>query len=89
MELDDKTIMDLASQLGLSGDKRKAMEKVQSFQNKSDNEIVSEILKMKEKLNQNNISYDKQIETVKSLMPMMNEEQKTRLSKIIELLNSK
>ena len=43
-------------------------------------------MKLKEKLNESNVPYEKQIAAVQSLMPMMNREQKARLSKIIELL---
>lgn len=86
MELDDKTIMELASQLGISADKRSTMAKAKSFQNKSDGELVSEIMKLKKKLDGSNVPYEKQIAAVESLMPMMNGEQKARLSRIIELL---
>lgn len=86
MELDDKTIMELASQLGISTNKKAAVATVRSYEKKSDAQIVSEIMKLKEKLNESNVPYEKQIAAVKSLMPMMNGEQKARLAKIIELL---
>lgn len=86
MKLDDKTIMDLANQLGISADRKKAVAKAQSYEKKSDGEIVSEIMKMKEKLEAANIPYEKQVAAVQSLMPMMNGEQKARLSEILELL---
>ena len=86
MSLDDKTIMDLASQLGISADKKSTMAKAKSFEKKSDAELVSEIMKLKEKLNQSIIPYEKQMAAVKSLMPMMNAEQRARLEKIIALL---
>ena len=86
MELDDKTIMELASQLGLSPDRKGAVAKAKAYEQKSDSEIVSEIMKMKRKLDAANVPYEKQLAAVQSLMPMMNSEQKARLSKIIELL---
>lgn len=86
MELDERTIMELAGQLGISTDRKAAMSKAKSLEQKSDGEIVSEIMKIREKLNQNNVPYDKQVSMVKSLMPMMNNEQKARLSRIIRLL---
>lgn len=89
MELDEKTILDLAEQLGISADKKSAISKIKAYEEKSDNELVDEILKLKNKLNDNNISFDKQMSAVESLMPMMNEEQKTRLYQIVELLKSK
>lgn len=86
MQLDNKTVMELARQLGISADKKSAMSKAKSYEQKSDTEIVSEIMKIKDKLTAANVPYEKQIAAVQSLMPMMNQEQKARLSKIIELL---
>ena len=86
MALDDKTIQNLASQLGVSANKRQAEEKLKSYERKSDEELVTELLKMQQKLNAANIPYEKQIAAVESLMPMMNEQQKARLKKIIGLL---
>ena len=78
--------MDLASQLGISGDKKSAAAKAKAYEKKSDAEIVSEIMKIKDKLTAANIPYEKQMAAVQSLMPMMNQEQRARLSKIVELL---
>lgn len=86
MELDEKTIMELAAQLGISADKKTAMAKAHSLEQKSDSELMAEIVKLREKLNQNNIPYEKQMAMVKSLMPMMSGQQKARLSRIIRLL---
>ena len=88
MALDDKTIQNLASQLGVSSSvgKRQAEQKIKAYEKKSDEELVSELLKMQQKLNAANIPYEKQIAAVESLMPMMNSEQKARLKKIIGLL---
>lgn len=86
MALDDKTIQNLASQLGVAANKRQAEEKIKSYEHKSDEELVAELLKMQKKLNAANIPYEKQIAAVESLMPMMNEQQKARLKKIIGLL---
>lgn len=86
MNLDEKTVMELAGQLGISTDKKKATATMKSYENKSDAELVAEIMKIRDKLAANNIPYEKQMATVKSLMPMMNREQKARLTKIIGLL---
>ena len=79
MQLDDKTILDLAGQLGISADKKTTVAKAKSYEQKSDAELVSEIMKIK-------IPYEKQMAAVQSLMPMMNGQQKARLTRIIELL---
>ena len=86
MQLDDKTILDLAGQLGISADKKTTVAKAKSYEQKSDAELVSEIMKIKNQLEAANIPYEKQIAAVQSLMPMMNGQQKARLTRIIELL---
>ena len=86
MQLDDKTILDLAGQLGISADKKTTVAKAKSYEQKSDAELVSEIMKIKNQLEAANIPYEKQMAAVQSLMPMMNGQQKARLTKIIELL---
>lgn len=86
MQLDDKTIMDLASQLGIRTGDKQTVSKVREYENKSDAELVSEIMKLKDRLTAANIPYEKQVAAVQSLMPMMNGEQKARLTKIIGLL---
>ncbi|MDD4377040.1 MAG: hypothetical protein PHH48_02660 [Eubacteriales bacterium] len=88
MELDDKMIMELASQMGLTNGKKIDMNKVKAYENKSDSEIKREISKLKDQLKANDVSYDKQLAAVKSLMPMMDGKQKARLMEIIKLLES-
>lgn len=84
--LDDKTIEKLASQLGISGGKKQAEEKMKQYENKTDDELVSELLKIQKTLNAANIPYEQQVSMVESLMPMMNGHQKARLKQIIGLL---
>lgn len=86
MQLDDKTIMNLASQLGIRPEDQRAASKIRDYEKKSDAELVSEIMKIKDRLTAANIPYEKQVAAVESLMPMMNGEQKARLTKIIGLL---
>ena len=49
---------------------------------------LREISKLKDQLKANDVSYDKQLAAVKSLMPMMDGKQKARLMEIIKLLES-
>lgn len=86
MKLDDKTIMELAGQLGVPADRRRAEETARRYEQKSDAEIAAEILKLQDKLRAANIPYEKQAELVQSLMPMMNGQQKARLKKIAGLM---
>lgn len=88
MAIDDKTIQKLAGQLGVSTSmgKRQAQQHIKAYEQKSDEELLTELLKMQQKLNAANIPYDKQIAAVESLMPLMDKKQKARLKKIIGLL---
>ena len=86
MKLDEKTILNLAGQLGIPADKRSAAETARRYEKKSDAEIAAEILKLQEKLRAANIPYEKQTALVQSLMPMMNGEQKARLNKVLGLM---
>jgi len=93
MNIDHKMIMDLAEQIGLSSQSdpdsmKSAEKKAAQYANKSDEELVQEILKLKESMKRDKSSFDKQMATVKALGSMMKGEQKARLQKIIELLES-
>ena len=59
---------------------------LRQLENKSDAELEREILKIKEQLRANNVTYEKQLGMLRSLAPMMNGSQKARLQKVIELL---
>lgn len=86
MKLDDKTLKSLASQLGMSATSRHVERKVKAYENKSDEELIGELLKMQKKLEAANIPYETQMAALESLMPMMNGQQKARLEKIVGLL---
>ncbi|MGC2873736.1 hypothetical protein ACPW7J_01930 [Ihubacter sp. rT4E-8] len=86
MKLDEKTIMDLAGQLGIQADKKSAADTARRYEQKSDAEIAAEILKLQDKLKAANIPYEKQMAMVQSLMPMMSGEQRARLNKVIGLM---
>lgn len=86
MKLDDKTINNLAGQLGLTGRPGPVEQKMREYENKSDGELVAELLKMQEKLKAANIPYETQMAALESLMPMMSGQQKARLEKIVGLL---
>ena len=86
MKLDDKTINNLAGQLGLSGKAGQVERHMKAYENKSDEELISELLKLQKKLNAANIPYETQMAALESLMPMMNGQQKARLEKLVGLL---
>lgn len=87
MSLDDKTIMNLARQLGVKADQKSAAQITKGYENKSDESLVAEIEGIRDKLAANNVSYEKQREIIQSLMPMMNGQQKARLKELIRLID--
>lgn len=82
--MDNKILMDLAKQLGLP--EQAAEQKVNEYIGKSDEEILREIRKMKKVIKRDKKTYEKQMQTIKALAAAMNEEQRARLQKIIDLL---
>jgi len=93
MNIDNKMIMDLAEQIGLSSQSddasiKNAEKKAAQYMNKSDEELVHEILKLKESMKRDKTAFEKQMATIKALGSIMKGEQKARLQKIIELLDS-
>ena len=82
--MDNKILMDLAKQLGLP--EQAAEQKVNEYIGKSDEEILREIRKMKKVIKRDKKTYEKQMQTIKTLAAAMNEEQRVRLQKIIDLL---
>lgn len=87
MSLDDKTIMNLAKQLGVKANQKSTAQMVKGYADKSDASLVAEIEGIRDKLAANNISYEKQNEIIQSLMPMMNGQQKARLKELIRLID--
>lgn len=86
MSVNEKMLKELAMQLGVSKESVDKFSNLKSYENKSDNELKRDILKVRDELRANNISYDKQMEIVKGLLPMMDIKQKARLMEIIKLL---
>ena len=86
MDLNEQMAGEIARQLGLSGSKGVSRDTVRSLKKKSDAELSRDILRLKEQLAANNISPQQQMAIVKKLMPMMDDNQKARLQKVIELL---
>jgi len=86
MKLDEKTLTSLAGQLGIHGKTSQMEKKIQEYENKNDDELLAELMKMQEKLKAANIPYETQMAALESLMPMMSGPQKARLEKIVGLL---
>jgi len=93
MNIDNKMIMELAEQIGLSSKSgpasmKNAEKRAAQYVNKSDEELVHEILKLKESMKRDKASFEKQMTTIKALGSIMKGEQKARLQKIVDLLES-
>lgn len=86
MTMDNKMLLDLAEQLGFSESAAKS--KIEECRGKSDEEILQEIGKIKETLKKDRKMYEKQIRAAKALSSTMNEQQRMRLQKVIEFLES-
>ena len=93
MEINDEMLMDLAEQLGLGRTVSKTATKTdnvadlaQKYKGKSDQELIDEIMKVKNSMKKDRNQFEKQMKTIKALRNVMNGEQKARLEKLIRLL---
>lgn len=86
MELDEKMISEIASQLGLGGRKDIQRRSLEYLASKNDAELERELLKVKQQLKANNISYEKQMAMLRSLAPMMDQKQRAKLQRVVEIL---
>lgn len=86
MELDDRMMEEIASQLGIRQGHNRGNEIIRHLEKKTDEELEREILRIKHQLRANNITYEKQMNMLRNLMPMMNSKQRSRMQRVIELL---
>ncbi|MBE6034840.1 hypothetical protein [Aminipila sp.] len=91
MSIDDRMLMDLANQLGLGGKQSKntsnmISQTAENFSGKSDDQLLQEILKLKQVLKKDRKAFDKQMDMIKSLKPMMTPEQRKKLESLLKLL---
>ncbi len=86
MDLNDRAISDIARQLGLKGNKNISRRDLEHLSSKSDVELERELMKIKEQLKANDISYEQQMALVRSIAPMLDNKQRQRLDKVIDIL---
>lgn len=86
MNLDDNMIADIAQQLGLSGNPGISPGDLRRMEGKSDEELKREILRMRDQLAARGVPYGKQAAMLRGLMSMMDNKQRARLQKVIELI---
>ncbi len=91
MQINDKMLMDLAEQMGLrrsTSKKDNMSDLADKYKGKNDQELIDEILKVKRTMKKDTAQFEKNLKTIKALRSMMNGEQKTRLDKLIRILES-
>lgn len=92
MSIDDKMLMDLANEVGVGGKNKKKSKDIisetkEKYSGKSDDQLLQEILKLKQVLKKDRKAFDKQMEMIKSLRPMMNPEQRKKLDGLLKMLD--
>ena len=88
MDINEKMLMELAGQVGMKSgrDVRQAEQMADRMQGKSEDEILAEIMRLKDSMKKDPAAYQKQIRAIRSLRGMMNQEQRARLDRVLELL---
>ncbi len=65
-----------------------AKSKAENFKDKSDEELLNEINKLKQAIKKDRKAYEQQMTAIKAMRGIMTGEQRKRLDKIIELMES-
>lgn len=91
MNISEDMLADLAGELGLNAKneremRQRAQEAAGSMRGKSEEEILSEILDLKEHIKKDPAAYQKQLRAIRALRGMMNPEQQARLDRVLTLL---
>lgn len=90
MDNNDKLLADLAAQLGLGSPTVSKSDRMSDladkYKGKSDQELISEIMKVKHSLKRDRAQYENQMRAIKALRSVMSGEQRARLEKLIRLL---
>ena len=86
MDLNEAMAKEIARQLGLKDNAGFNPADIRKLEGKSDAELESEILKLREQLTARGIPRSKQASMLRSLLPMMDSTQKARLQKVIGLI---
>ncbi|MEA4986915.1 MAG: hypothetical protein VB095_02565 [Anaerovorax sp.] len=90
MDINEKLLKELANQVGFSGENEKSVKRAErmaeNYKGKGEEELLKEILKLKQSMKADRAQYEKQIRAIRSLRGMMNAEQKARLDRLLQLL---
>lgn len=90
-DMNKEKLMQLAETLGINNLNSEKMKKVEDvakkYNNKDENEILGELKKLKSTLFKDKASYERQMKVIKEIRPMLNNEQKSKFDKILEVLS--
>jgi hypothetical protein len=90
MDNNEKLLADLAAQLGLGSPTVSKSDRMSDladkYKGKSDQELISEIMKVRRSLKKDRVQYENQMRAIKALRSVMSGEQRARLEKLIRLL---
>ena len=89
MSINEKSVSEIARQLGLSGSKGVSKAQIDYLSSKSDAELERELLKMRDQLKASGMSYEKQLAMMKSIVPMLDAKQRQRLDRLMKVLKTK
>jgi len=90
MDINEKLLADLAAQLGLGSQTVSKTDRMSDladkYKGKSDQELISEIMRVRNSLKKDRAQYENQMRAIKALRSVMSGEQRARLEKLIRLL---
>lgn len=90
MEISEKMLMELADEMGVGSqngnDMNRARQAAGSMRGKSEEEILKEILTLKDQIKKDPAAYQKQLRAIRALKGMMDPQQRARLDRVLELL---
>ena len=89
MSINEKSVSEIARQLGLSGSKGVSKAQIDYLSSKSDAELERELLKMRDQLKASGMSYEKHLAMMKSIAPMLDAKQRQRLDRLMKVLKTK
>lgn len=90
MDINQKMLMELANELGLGPSKQsrvtEAVKSAEDYKNKSEGEILEEIMALKNTMKSDPAQFQKQLTALKALRGMLGQEQKARLDQVLAML---
>ena len=90
-DINRQKLLELAASLGLGPIDRNKLRTVEDaakkYENKSEEEVLKELKQLKETLFADKESFERQMKLVKDIRPMLNEDQRQKLDRVIDLLS--